>query len=87
MHTAATERLGLGRCRQFLCLAMAAALSVLGCRAKSLSMHSASGALHKLVQRFDGREDGPGRNSHDDGEKQRFDYKFPTFFTREIAPA
>ena len=67
---------------------VAASFRALGHRAKSLlSMRSPCGALHKLIQRFGGREEGPGRNSHDDGEKQRFDYKFPTLFTREIAPA
>jgi hypothetical protein len=50
-------------------------------------MHSACGALQKLVQRIRGCEDRPSRNRHDDGEKQRFDYKFPILFAREIAPA
>jgi hypothetical protein len=45
------------------------------------------GALQKLVQRIRGREDGPGRNRDDDGEKQQFDYKFPTLFVRQVASA
>ncbi len=67
---------------------MVAAFSVRsGYRAKSLSMRSACAALQKLVQRIRGCEDRPSRKRHDDGEKQRFDYKFPTLFAREIAPA
>jgi hypothetical protein len=72
------------RCREDLVLRR---LIGVGFSAKSLSMQSACGALQKLVQRLRGCEDWPSRNRHDDGEKQRFDYKFPTLFPREIAPA
>ncbi len=46
-----------------------------------------SRVLEKLVQRVRSCEDRQSRNRHNDGEKQRFDYKFPTLFAREIAPA
>jgi hypothetical protein len=60
---------------------------VLGYPAKSLSTRSACAALQKLVQRVRGCEDWPSGNRRYDGEKQRFDYKFPTLFAGEIAPA
>lgn len=50
-------------------------------------MRSACRALQKLVQRVRRCEDWPSRNRREDGEKQRFDYKLPTLFAREIAPA
>jgi hypothetical protein len=54
---------------------------------KSVTIRSTCSALQKLVQRIRDCEDRPGRNRDYDGEKQRFDHKFPTLFPREIGSA
>ena len=83
-----SKRLGVGKLSAIPLLRNGGGVvCLLGNCAKSLSMHSACGALQKLVQRICGCEDRPSRNRYDDGEKQRFDYKFPTLFARKIAPA